>query len=175
MNTPGNTPLCVLAIDPASRGCGFAVVEGRFQLIDWGRKATKDNKNTRYIRLVCDLIELYKPDVLVVEDCRAKGARRCRRVQLLIRALLELAKRRGIQCYRCPRLAVIKVFSQAGARTKHQIAAAIATMFPELAPQLPPVRKPWMNENYRMSIFDAVAFALTFFHIQDKSRNSAEQ
>jgi Holliday junction resolvasome RuvABC endonuclease subunit len=175
MSKPDNNSLCVLALDPASRGCGFAVVEGRFQLIDWGRKATKDNKGTRYIRLVSDLIERYEPDVLVVEDFRAKGARRCRRVQLLICALRELAKRKRIRCYPCSRLTVIKVFSLAGARTKHQIAAAIATMFPELAPQLPPVRKPWMNENHRMSIFDAVAFALTYFHTQDKSRGTTEQ
>ena len=35
--------------------------------------------------------------------------------------------------------------------------------FPELAPRLPRSRKPWMSEDYRMSIFDAVALALTFF------------
>jgi len=33
--------------------------------------------------------------------------------------------------------------------------------FPELAPRLPRFRKPWMSEDYRMSIFDAVAFGLT--------------
>jgi Holliday junction resolvasome RuvABC endonuclease subunit len=175
MTKPDNTSLCVLAIDPASRGCGFAVVEGRFQLIDWGRKTTKDNKNTRYIRLVSDLIERYEPDVLVVEDYRAKGARRCERVQLLIRTLSKLARRKGIRCHLCSRLKVIKVFSLAGARTKHEIATVIATMFPELAPQIPPPRKPWMNENHRMSIFDAVAFALTFFHTQDKAGGAAEQ
>jgi Holliday junction resolvasome RuvABC endonuclease subunit len=158
-----DSSLCVLAVDPASKACGFAVVEGQYRLIDWGRKTTNDNKNMRYIRLVSDLIERYEPDVLVVEDCRAKGARRCRRVQLLIRALLELANRKHVRSFRCPRLKVIKAFSPAGARTKYQIATIIADQFPELAPQLPPFRKPWMCEDYRMSIFDAVALALTFF------------
>jgi len=39
-----------------------------------------------------------------------------------------------------------------GARTKHQIAHAIANQFPELAPHVPPHRKCWMSEDYRMSI-----------------------
>ena len=46
---------------------------------------------------------------------------------------------------------------------KQEIAIAIAERFPELAPRLPRFRKPWMSEDYRMSIFDAVALALTFF------------
>ena len=46
---------------------------------------------------------------------------------------------------------------------KQEIAIAIAERFPELAPRLPRSRKPWMSEDYRMSIFDAVALALTFF------------
>lgn len=174
MSNPIDNSLRVLAVDPASRGCGFAVAEGYYRLIDWGRKTTRENQNERYIRIVNDLIERYEPDVLVIEDCGVRGARRCRRVQLLIRALLELAKRKHVRCYRCPRLKVIQAFSPVGARTKHQIAAAIANLFPELAPQLPPLRKPWMNENYRMSIFDAVAFALTFFHSINKSYKSAE-
>jgi hypothetical protein len=32
-----------------------------------------------------------------------------------------------------------------------------------------------MNESYRMSIFDAVAFALAFFHIHSNSRDTAER
>ena len=34
----------------------------------------------------------------------------------------------------------------------------MANHFPELAPRLPRFRKPWMSEDYRMSIFDAIAF-----------------
>jgi hypothetical protein len=44
---------------------------------------------------------------------------------------------------------------------------AIAKRFPELAPRLPRFRKPWMSEDYRMSIFDAVAMALTLFNFQN--------
>jgi hypothetical protein len=60
---------------------------------------------------------------------------------------------------------VKQAFSESGASTKHEIAVAIAKRFPELAPRLPRFRKPWMSEDYRMSIFDAVAFGVTFFHM----------
>jgi hypothetical protein len=61
------------------------------------------------------------------------------------------------------RVKVKLVFSESGAQTKQEIAVAIAKRFPELAPRLPRFRKPWMSEDYRMSIFDAVGFGLTFF------------
>ncbi len=32
--------------------------------------------------------------------------------------------------------------------------------------RLPRFRKPWMSEDYRMSIFDAVALAIAFFQFQ---------
>ncbi len=44
---------------------------------------------------------------------------------------------------------------------KHEIARAVAELFPELSHRLPPRRKAWMSEDERMGIFDAASFALT--------------
>jgi Holliday junction resolvasome RuvABC endonuclease subunit len=63
------------------------------------------------------------------------------------------------------RAKVKQAFSESGASNKHEIATTIAGRFPELAPRLPRFRKPWMSEDYRMSIFDAVALGVTFFHV----------
>ena len=60
--------ICVLAIDPSTRGFGFAVLEGPNRLIDWGVKETKKNKNARALKLIEDLIDVYLPNVIVVED-----------------------------------------------------------------------------------------------------------
>jgi hypothetical protein len=46
---------------------------------------------------------------------------------------------------------------------KAKTARIVAAKFPELRSRLPPERKPWMSEDYRMAIFDAAAFALTLF------------
>lgn len=163
----------VLAMDPSTRGFGFAVLEGPARLIDWGVKEARDNKHEKCLRLIEELIERYGPDVIVVEDYSAKGSRRCLRVQKLIKAILELALAKGISSRSFSHSKVRKAFYSFEAFTKHQIAITITQLFPELELRLPPFRKPWMSEDYRMSIFDAVALALTFFHFEKRIKKAA--
>jgi hypothetical protein len=48
--------------------------------------------------------------------------------------------------------------------TKHALAETLAAKFPvELALRLPPKRRPWMSEDPRMDIFDAVGLAAVFW------------
>jgi len=155
--------ICVLAIDPSTRGFGFAVLEGPNRLIDWGVKETKTDKNRRTLKIIAELIDQYEPSVIVLEDYAGKGSRRCLRVAELIDEISKLAVRRKVKVRSISRADLRQSFADSGARTKYEIATAIAKRFPELAPRLPRFRKPWMSEDYRMSIFDAVALALTFF------------
>src|SRR5439155_18318798 len=46
---------------------------------------------------------------------------------------------------------------------KHQTASRITEQFPELLAILPPKRRIWQSEDYRMSIFDAVAAGIAYF------------
>jgi hypothetical protein len=39
----------------------------------------------------------------------------------------------------------------------------LAQRFPELAAKLPPKRKIWQSEDYRMSIFDAASLGVAYF------------
>src|SRR6266481_9429759 len=87
----------VLAIDPSTRGFGFAVLEGPERLIDWGVKETKKNKNPRTLKLIDNLIDVYLPSMIVVEDYDGKGSRRCRRIQGLISDISKLATKRKIR------------------------------------------------------------------------------
>ena len=89
----------------------------------------------------------------------------------LIDDISKLASKRKIKVRRFSRVKVKQAFSESGASNKYEIAVAIAGRFPELAPRLPRFRKPWMSEDYRMSIFDAVALASTFF-FKLKNKNS---
>src|SRR5882762_2685211 len=129
--------ICVLAIDPSTRGFGFAVLEGPNRLIDWGVKETKKNKNTRTLTLIEELIDRYQPSVIVVEDYAGKGSRRCRRIQGLINDISKFASKRKIRVRSFSRVKVKHAFPESGASTKQEIATAIAVRFPELAPRLP--------------------------------------
>jgi Holliday junction resolvasome RuvABC endonuclease subunit len=175
MNFRPTTYNRVLAIDPCSRGFGFAVLEGSDRLIDWGVKETRTDKNKAALKLIGHLIERYEPHTIVLENHAATGSRRSGRVKQLIEQISHAAFNRQIKIKTVSRLKVKEVFGACGARNKYDIAVAIANRFPELAPRLPRFRKPWMSEDYRMSIFDAVGLSLTFFTLHNKRRMSSSR
>src|SRR5882762_7747181 len=98
--------ICVLAIDPSTRGFGFALLEGPNRLIDWGVKETKKNKSARTLKLIEDLIDRYQPSAIVVEDYAGKGSRRCRRIQGLINDISRFASQKKIRVRRFSRIKV---------------------------------------------------------------------
>jgi hypothetical protein len=95
------------------------------------------------------------------------------RVRTLIETITETGRTHGIEVRAIPRRRVIRAFASVGGATKYAIAVVIAERFPELAPRLPPVRKPWMSEDARMAIFDAMALALVYYD-RNRSRATAE-
>ena len=155
----------ILAIDPTPRGFGYAVLEGPRRLVDWGLKEVPpEYRNRRSLFHIRNLVRDYAPDLVVVEDIWARGSRRGPRVQRLIRDLLAMAASDRFRTRRVSRAMLKRAFTETGKPTKYRIAQAIAARFPELAWYLPPVRKPWMSEDARMGIFDAVALALAVYH-----------
>lgn len=152
----------VSAIDPFSRGVGFAVLEGPECLIDWGLRTTGRADNAKAARVIEKLIDRFRPDGLALEDWDSAGSRRCGRVQKLLdriaaaegrRVLVRLITRRQIRA----------IGSLPQTSTKHGRACLLAERFPELQPFLPPFRKLWMPEDDRMAVFDAVSFAVACF------------
>jgi hypothetical protein len=151
----------ILSIDPIVLGIGFVVIEGPDNLIDWGIKLARGEKHATCLRIIEALILRYRPNVIVVENCQAKGCSRGQRAKDLIEDIAALSKARRIKCRSVARLTVQKAFSKFNAFTKHQRAVELVERFPELTRHLPRARKSWMSEDMRMSIFDAAAFALT--------------
>jgi hypothetical protein len=155
----------VLGIDPFSRGVGFAVLEGPGYLIDWGLKSTDGADSAKAIRIIETLIGRFQPDVLAIEDWDETGSRRRDRV----RKLLNRVASRGTKSMRV-RLITTRQLRALGPRsqvnTKFGRACFLADQFPELRAFLPRFRKPWMSEEDRMSIFDALGFALACFPVQ---------
>lgn len=153
------SPRRALAIDLASRGFGFVVLEGADRIVDWGTRDARVAKRVATLRAVRGLVEFYKPDLLVIEDCRDPKRRRSQRIGELsedIRALAEAVD------LRCAAVSWAKLRRTFGSRdsTKHEIARALAARFPELAFALPPKRKPWQSEDVRGRIFGALAMAV---------------
>jgi hypothetical protein len=156
----------VLAIYPITRGVAFVLMKSPLAPIDWGVKGTPGrDKNARFMKIAAGLIDLYQPDVVLLEDPTSPRLRRAPRIERLTRAIESLARDQQIEVHRYARPAVQKCFVQFGARTRYEIAVTIATRVPAFERFLPPRRKLWMSEDARMGIFRAAALALTYYNL----------
>lgn len=156
-----------LAIDPTSRGFGYALFEGPQIPLDWGITDIRLQKNQTSLERIKKLISFYQPEILILENCSQMGNRRCQRIQDLLENIEKFAKSQKIPVMKYSSCRIKEVFSFFDIRTKHQIAEKICEWLPELASRLPPKRKPWMSEDPRMSIFDAVALILTYYYLEE--------
>jgi len=164
----------IFAIHLQTRGFAYVFFDESRTPIDWGvYDARGADKNARSLIRINSLLELHTPDVLVLQDMSERGTRRARRIRELNRRAAELADQRGVHVKTYSRAQVLEYFAELGAVTKHKIAEAIAKHIPALSLYVPPARKPWMNENARMGIFDAAALAWMFFHNSDGHRQVA--
>jgi len=155
-------PHRILAMVPGTRGIAFAVFDDD-TLVDWGLKSVKGDKEKVSIHKVKELLSLYNPAALVLEDTLAKDCRRSFRVRGLIAETATLARTSGTRVTFISRARVKNTLVPGGAETKHEIAQFLAARFPqELGDQLPPKRKPWETENYWMAVFEAVGLAFGF-------------
>src|ERR1051325_290571 len=141
MSHPLSKDTRVLAIAPSTRGFGFAVLEGQDSLVDWGVKSARQDKNVRCLTKVNELIECYRPKVVVLEDCSVSRSRRGRRTQELIAAIITMASESKLRIRAFSRRHIRQAFAAEGAVTRQEIATAITRRFPELAPRLPRERR----------------------------------
>lgn len=154
----------VLALYPTSRGFAFVFFEGPESPYEWGVKEIKEkHKNRKTLEAIKKLIDQYRPEVLVIEDTSERGSRRTSRIRKLYRMLAHTADAEYVDVSRCTKREIQACFKPVGARTKYEIAKAIALQIPAFAHRMPRIRKPWMSEDPRLSLFDAAALGLTYY------------
>ncbi len=69
---------------------------GPERLVDWGIKKTAEDKNAECVKMMAELIDRYRPHVLVLEDSAGKSSRRRARVRELLDEIRQLARERRI-------------------------------------------------------------------------------
>lgn len=146
-----------LSLDPTSEGFCFVVLAGSETLLDWGCREVVKRRPEEWRRKLAKLIGRYNPELIVLE--RVEESRRGPWARAFAADVAAFVREHGIEVAEVSRSEVQKAFAESG-KTKHEIAVALARLFPELEPRLPRKRKPWMSEDERMSIFDALSFAL---------------
>jgi len=160
----------VLALDVRRSTFGFAVFEGPDRLLDWGVHSFRGGANAVKVpprKKLANLLDEYIPATLLVRGCPANAADARRALSI---AAKRGAAKRGIRVRTVSREEINRTF--ADHRNKATIATALSIRFPELARMLPPKRKIWKSEDYRMKIFDAAATAIAHFTGKTKPRSA---
>lgn len=153
----------VLGLHPTSRGFGWIVLEDARSFLDWGTVDVRaDFRNAGALARIESLMERVQPDVLALEAHKDAIARRSQRIRRLYLAIVGCAESRNIIVYRCSRSQITNSSLLKGARTRQQVAAAVAERLDALRPHLPKPRRLWVGEQSGMRVFCAAACALTY-------------
>lgn len=164
----------VLALDPVARGYGFVVVEAEpLVLIDWGVRVCTRRSAGHCELSLGSLIGRYEPTAIVIEDPSDTRALRRASLDSFVSGIIDLLDASGVSLFTYSRAQVRTAFGTGGIGTKDAIAAALAQRFPEIGPRLPKPRRFFDSEDARMSIFDALSFAVTHLAIGHRGRNEA--
>lgn len=149
------TPLRLLAIDLTAKGFGFALLDARLGLLDWGFSSFPATDDALFLERVSTRIDRGHPTALVLENFAPIKGREAavRRRDLAI----ALATERKIGLCQVSQKIVQGIL---GPGTKAQIAKTLAGRFPELRHRMPRERTRWSTEDERMHIFDALALAV---------------
>lgn len=147
--------LRLLAIDLTAKGFGFALLDARLGLLDWGFSSLPATDDHIFVARVSARIDRGRPTALVLENfAPIRGREAAVRRQGLA---IKLAEERKIGLCQVSQKVARGVL---GPGTKAQIARKIAQCFPELRSRRPRERTKWSSEDERMHIFDALAFAV---------------
>lgn len=155
-----------LALYPNARGLGYACLELPNNLIEYGIVTVRPMSNERALKRMEKFIDFFKPEVIIVRDAEisALGATR---MSELLEGIRKLALERNLPVHSYARHQVKDVFEVFGAKTKYGIAQKIITWFPQLSEHAPRIRRPWMDEDYYMGIFDALALAICHAYLTE--------
>lgn len=155
----------ILALEVRPRVTGFAVLEAKPTVLDWGtrKQGVSEQQLPGVIaKKMNALLDVYSPSAIVVRTRNVPSPGAHRRITTVIGVVRSEAKRRRIRFQTISAKAVYRFFAAQECTTKYQSAALVARWFPELSWKLPPKRKNWKSEHHRMVVFDAAAAGLAF-------------
>ncbi|HYC74676.1 hypothetical protein [Brevundimonas sp.] len=153
----------VLAFHPTSRGFGWVLFEGPFAPVDWGLVSVGADKNASCLRRLERLLDRSAPETLVLEAYDRATTRRALRIADLCRAVRRAADHRGVETAVYSRAEVREAFSEVKARTRREIAEAVARHCEAFRHRLPKRRRPWESEDARGALFAAAAVGLAHY------------
>lgn len=157
----------LLAIYPNTKGFGFACleVETPQNLIDSGVFNVRPLNNARLLKQVKFYIGFHEPEIILLRDTD-NTTNTNERLKAFSDELELYAAEKKLVVHRYSKEQIRAVFEIFGATTKTEIARKICTWFADLRPRMPKERKPWLEEDYNLGVFNAVSLAVTHHYLE---------
>jgi hypothetical protein len=162
----------ILAIDLRHRRFGYAVYEGHKVLLDWGVRvypAVGEAEAAMASRRLSSLIRLFSPTVMVFKMERWELSRTNPHMRTLVAMAESQASAHSVQIRLITDSDVKSSFRNMDCETRDEIAGALARIFPELSSYIPPKRRAWQAEHPRLTVFNAIALGLAYWHHPSKA------
>ena len=156
----------ILGIHPTARGFGWAAFSDPFTVHDSGAYSVRTNKSALCLKKLERLLKRHTPEVLVLEAFDTQSSVRSERIRKLCLRMVSLGADYGAEVRVYRRGEVRDAFQVVEARTRDEIAEAVARHVIGLAPYLPKKRQIWDGEDRRLSRFCAAALVLTYYHFE---------
>ena len=143
--------LRVLAVAINRRRLGYVFLLG-MDLKEWRTMTAPTKSQTNAAGALQDLINEFRPDVVVTEKVVTTANR-----SSAVRALKEALIRAAAQNY----VLDVSVERTQDYANKYEEAQSLATIYPDVAPWVPPKRRAFDHEPAHLVIFDALSLAHT--------------
>lgn len=159
----------VLALDLRHRRFGYAIFQGHRVLLEWGQRvypAVGDAERELAQRRIAKLLDGFGPDLILLTQERWERGHTDTHLVHALSALQAEAQRHEVPIRLVQEKSIRMAFTVFGCNTKAEIAATVAAIYPELLGSVPPPRKPWESQHPRMSVFDAIALGVAYWHVE---------
>src|SRR5258708_3538564 len=154
----------ILALDLHPGRFGYAVLEDSRELLDWGvRRNYGGRKNSGLSPILKKNFSFLSP----MEQpplCMNEVPRFSPQIQRIATVIRKEARHRKLPVRVVDKQGVKSAFGLGQQITKYETACLLAEQIPDLRWELPPKRKIWESEHYRMSMFAAAAAPIHFAH-----------
>ena len=163
--TTTRVPALTLGFHPSSHGFGWIAFESPFSVYDWGISNARGDKNAACMKKLDRLIRRLEPHTLVIEAFERRVHQRACRIVKLCRAVVACAAEQGIEVVIYTKGEIQSCFASVDARSRQEIAEAVARHLEVIGHRLPARRNAWDTEDFRMALFNATASVVTHFHL----------
>jgi len=113
-----------------------------------------------------NLIDTFKPEIIITEDHKGSGYRRGKRTTSKLENIYKLTEQNNIFLKKYSASMVKGVFDCFEAHNKYEIATLLSIWYRQLEMKLPPKPKAWSDIHYNFPIFDSVSLAFVYFYTE---------